>query len=180
MQTTTKWLVLGGLAAVLATCSGTDVREDETTVSGHEAEAQRERVRARSDKTAATARRDHANAHELAAIKLAAMEDVACKQVDPASRSECPVLLANSIDLLPNGIRIRCRPNQILPGVHEMRCHLAYAKARGFDAPDLCPYALPGVRVDPSPRGEGIDLISDDPATVRILQGLQGTSVEQI
>ncbi|MBI5607310.1 MAG: hypothetical protein HY902_00350 [Deltaproteobacteria bacterium] len=180
MHTTSKWLAWGVIAAGLVTCGGPDVRVDETTVAGHEAEARRERVQARSDKKAATTRQAHANAHELAAVQLAALEDAECRQVDPASRSACPVLLANSIDLLPNGIRIRCRPDQIIPGVHEMRCHLAYAKARGFDAPDLCPYALPGVRADPSPRGEGIDLTADDPASVRILQALQGTDVQQL
>jgi hypothetical protein len=53
-----------------------------------------------------------------------------------------------------------------------MRCHLAFAKARGYDSPYLCPFALQGVTATAAPERQGVDLSADNPATVRILHAL--------
>lgn len=204
--------VLLGLAA----CAGREVAVDETTVSGHEQEAQLERKKAQAQQAAydprkeqrhevpaampgegratmlvtvnptqehlsrAEAHRKHALEHELAAIKLQAFEDAACRPVAAADRASCPTLITTAIEKLPQGIRLRCAPEQVDKLVAEMRCHLAFAKARGYDSPLLCPFALPGVAANPDPQRQGVDLTADAPATVRILHALDLQEVEKM
>lgn len=123
--------------------------------------------------SAAEAHRRHAHQHELAAIKLQAFEDVACKPVEPSSRSSCPSLIATAVERLPNGIRLRCEPEQVAKVLAEMRCHLAFARARGYDSDYLCPFALKFVRADAAAERTGVDLTSDDPPTVKTLHALE-------
>lgn len=123
--------------------------------------------------SAAEAHRRHAHQHELASMKLQAFEDVACKPVAPASRASCPSLIATAVERLPNGIRLRCEPEQVDKVLAEMRCHLAFARARGFDSDYLCPFALKFVRADAAAERTGVDLTSDDPPTVKTLHALE-------
>jgi hypothetical protein len=205
-----NWLLggLGPLVWMLLTCNSPQVAVDETTVSGHEQQAQLERKKAQEQQAAydprqerrhelpaagpqegratmlitvnptqghqsrAEAHRKHALEHEIAAIKLQAFEDAACQALTAAERGSCPTLIATAIEKLPQGIRLRCAPEQVDKLVAEMRCHLAFAKARGYDSPYLCPFALQGVTATAAPERQGVDLSADNPATVRILHAL--------
>lgn len=209
-------LAIGLLIAALPACNSPQVAVDETTVSGHEQEAQLERKKAAAQQAAydprqerhhqvpaatpqegrgtvmitvnptqahlsrAESHRKHALEHELAAIKLQAFEDAACQSLKPEERASCPTLLTTAIEKLPQGIRLRCEPEQVDKLVAEMRCHLAFAKARGYDSPYLCPFALQGVTAAAAPERQGVDLIADNPATVRILQALDLQEVEKM
>lgn len=77
-----------------------------------------------------------------------------------------------AVDWLPAGIRLRCAPHRVEAVLAEVRCHLAFARAHGYNHPELCPFALPQVEANPAPDGAGVDLTSQLPATVKILHAL--------
>lgn len=203
-----SWVCSCGV--LLVACSGSEVKPDETTVAGHQAQAERERRLAARERRAydpqreevrevrpvnrpgtdmptgelitvnptdvhlraAEARRRHAEAHEQAAKALAAFEDQACQDVPADHRVGCPTLLATSVQPLATGIRLLCGPKRLDAVLAQMRCHLAFARARGFGQRELCPFALPHVHAEPAVDHSGVDLLSDDPPTVRLLQTL--------
>jgi hypothetical protein len=206
-----QWTAIRLVAMVaLTACQRQQVRVDETTVAGHEAEAARERRLAEKERRAydpdreelrevrplartggdapsgelitinptdvhlraAEARRRHAAAHDQAAQALKAFEDRACADVAAEHRVACPSLLATTVQIIPQGIRLLCGPQRLDTVLAQMRCHLAFARARGYGQPELCPFALPGVQAEPAIDHSGVELRSDDPATVRLLQTL--------
>ncbi len=123
--------------------------------------------------SAAEAHQRHSHQHQLAAIQLQAFEDEACKPVEPASRASCPSLIATAVERLPKGIRLRCEPEQVDKILAEMRCHLAFARARGYDSAYLCPFALKGVVASAATDRSGVDLTAEDASTTKILHALE-------
>jgi len=107
---------------------------------------------------------EHARQHEAAAASLEKFEDAECKQFPPATRAACPFLgpVAQITDL-PNGVRV-----QLASGVRSdavlahMRCHLAFAEARGFGAAASCPLYVKGIEIRAGNEPSAIDIVSAD------------------
>jgi hypothetical protein len=115
---------------------------------------------------AAEAHVRHAKEHEAAATALIQFEDEACTGIAPEVRAACPLLVdVTDIADVRGGARVRFTPETPVPLVERrMRCHLAYARAHGWDEAADCPLYVRGVHVERTPDGAGIDLVSDDRA----------------
>jgi hypothetical protein len=119
------------------------------------------------DLYSAEARQAHARAHEAAALELERFESVECADVPPAERAGCPLLLgAGAVADVKDGVEIRFRSGAPVDDIYRrVRCHWAYARARGFTADDTCALYLKGLVIArPDPRI--IRLTAADPATV--------------
>jgi len=104
----------------------------------------------------------HARQHLNAAKDLETSEDAACKSSPGAERAACPLLgPATTVEDIPRGIRIffagGARVDAILTN---MRCHLAYARARGFAEVNSCPLYVRGVDIVRGPGARSIDIVS--------------------
>jgi hypothetical protein len=118
------------------------------------------------DRERAARHRAHARAHEEAAAELERFEAQECKGLLPAERFACPLLgPVSAVTDVPHGVRIRLSHPEAAPVVlARMRCHLAFARARGFERVATCPLYLRGLRLEPGPDAGEIDLLVDDPA----------------
>ncbi len=113
----------------------------------------------------------HARLHEQAAAELEAYEEKECAEFPPATRAACPVLGPVRIEDLPNGVRLHLPAEMPLDAtLDHMRCHLAWARTRGFAPTTTCPLYLRGTEIR---RAENaVDLVSDDPKVAHRLQRL--------
>lgn len=104
--------------------------------------------------------RAHAQQHEAAAKSLEKFEDAECGNFPASSRAACPLLgPAQEIHEIEGGVSIRMAPGvRVDAVVAHMKCHLAYARAHGYQEATSCPLYLPGLAVK---RGA-------DPTTVEI------------
>ena len=107
---------------------------------------------------------EHARQHEAAAASLEKFEDAECKQFPPATRSACPFLgPVTQITDLPNGVRVQlasgARADAVLA---HMRCHLAFAEARGFGAAASCPLYIKGIEIRAGNEPSSIEIVSRD------------------
>lgn len=120
----------------------------------------------------------HARAHEAAAGELEAFEEKECAEFPPSSRAACPVLGAVRVEDLANGVRLHLPAQMPVEATLEhMRCHLAWARARGFAPTATCPLYIGGTQIQRAP-GDAVDLVSDEPATIRKLHELAHASAE--
>jgi hypothetical protein len=89
----------------------------------------------------------HAREHERAAEELERFEDSACSAIAPEARPSCPLLHdVTGIEDVPGGVRVRFADGVAVAGVvARIRCHLAYARARGYAGADDCPLYVRGV-----------------------------------
>ena len=112
----------------------------------------------------------HAFDHEAAARELERFEQLECRSVPPEARSACPILGPSiGLEVVDGGVRVVFAPG--VPAadvVAQMRCHLAFARARGYR--DECPLYMRGVRIDASADGTGVLITTDDPAGVTDLR----------
>ncbi len=107
---------------------------------------------------------EHARQHEAAAASLEKFEDAECKQFPPSSRSACPLLgPVTSITDIPTGVRVLLvagtRADAVLA---HMRCHLAFATARGFGEAASCPLYVKGIEVRAGRISNTIEIVSTD------------------
>jgi len=114
----------------------------------------------------------HAQQHLAAAAALESFEDNECNSVPPATRAACPLLgPAVAVELVNQGVRVRFSETANVPRiVSHMRCHLAYARTRGFDRVTTCALYLRGVEVVAGKDGRSVELVSRDPAVVAAIQ----------
>jgi hypothetical protein len=101
--------------------------------------------------------------HLQAAQQLEKFEDVACAGISVAERIGCPLLAPHvqSVEEVAQGLVLHLKPTAPAKSLAaQMRCHLAYAMANGFDrAP--CPLYVKGVKI--ALNGErSIDVRSPD------------------
>jgi hypothetical protein len=108
----------------------------------------------------AKAHEKHAHEHEAAAQYLEKFEEGECKNLPSSTRPACPLLgPVSEIKDIPGGIRVRLTSAaRVDDTVAHMRCHYAYARARGFADVATCPLYVRGIQIV---RGR-------DPATVDI------------
>jgi len=114
----------------------------------------------------------HAREHEIAAVALEKYEEVECRNFAPQTRIACPLLgPVRLIEELADGVRIRMAEGAPVDAVlAHMRCHLAFARARGFADAGDCPLYMHGVDITASDDGRAIDVRSGDPTVVREIQ----------
>jgi hypothetical protein len=114
----------------------------------------------------------HAQQHLTAAATLESFEDSECKSIPPASRAACPLLgPAVAVEMVNRGVRVRFSETANVPRiVTQMRCHLAYARTRGFDRVTTCALYLRGVEVVAGTDGRTVDLLGHDPTVVAAIQ----------
>jgi hypothetical protein len=106
----------------------------------------------------------HAREHESAAAELERFEQAECKDFPPATRAACPLLgpVVARKDVA-DGVLLELTPAiDTTALVAHMRCHLAYARTRGFVGLPDCPLYLRGVRVDRA-GPHSIVITTDDP-----------------
>ena len=116
---------------------------------------------------------EHARAHEQAAADLESYEEGECRQFPPSTRAACPFLGAIRVEDLPNGVRLHLPAEMPLDAtLAHMRCHLAWARTRGYAPTARCPLYVRGTRIERAPSGDAVDLVSDEASVARRLQRL--------
>ena len=104
----------------------------------------------------------HARQHLNAARYLETSEDAACRSTPAAERAACPLLgPANTVQDIPGGVRVFLAGGARVEAILEhMRCHLAYARTRGFEEVADCPLYVRGVDIARGPGEGSIDIVS--------------------
>jgi hypothetical protein len=107
---------------------------------------------------------EHAREHREAAKSLEAFADDACERFPAETRSACPLLgPVAEISDIHGGVRVRFAAGTKVDEVAaRMRCHLAYARAYGFDTLVSCPLYVRGLEIRTTADGQSIDLTSRD------------------
>jgi hypothetical protein len=103
---------------------------------------------------------EHARDHQLAAEQLEEFEAAECHGVSAPVRAACPLAApASDIVDIHHGVRVRFRPGVDAGAVvQHMRCHLAYARMRGFEQVPACALYVPGVDIEPTADGQGVEI----------------------
>lgn len=116
--------------------------------------------------------RRHALEHLEAAHALEQFEAAECGAFAPGTRAVCPLLgQVDGVDDIPGGVRVRLAKGVPRHAVAaHMRCHLAFARARGRGGMRECPLYLHGVGVELPPDSEAIDLLVTDTGDVEALR----------
>jgi hypothetical protein len=114
-------------------------------------------------------RRAHARAHAAAAEQLERFESDECAGLEPRERAACPLLgPVTSIRDIRGGVRIELTPGTRLTAlISSMRCHHAYARARGFTSEAAaCPLYMSGIRIRRSADGRAVEVLGATTAAV--------------
>ena len=73
---------------------------------------------------------------------------------------------------LANGICIHVGQKRAAGVLAYLRCHLAFARAHGYGGASLCAFAIPDVTAQATADYKGVELTSQNPQAVKILQSL--------
>jgi hypothetical protein len=114
----------------------------------------------------------HAREHERAAAELERFEDSACGVLPANERAACPVMgPIAAVHDIADGVELQLLDAARLPEViAHMRCHLAYARTRGFETAPDCPLYMRGLEIRPSPDGRSIELTAKDNRVIEELR----------
>lgn len=106
----------------------------------------------------------HAREHLEAARVLEGFEEAQCVSFPPETRVACPLFgHVESVEDIFDGVRIRLDEGVDMNAVvAHMRCHLAFARARGRIGMDACPLYLPGIQVERVGISRSVDLVTSD------------------
>ena len=109
----------------------------------------------------------HGRQHLSAAAKLEASEDAECQSTPVATRAACPLIgPATTLADIPGGVRVRFAPSAHVDSiVTHMRCHLAFARTRGFEDVAGCPLYVKGIEIARGPD-RSVDIVSKDTKAV--------------
>jgi hypothetical protein len=110
----------------------------------------------------------HARQHERVAKELEKFEDVACRGFRPAVRAACPMLgSVIAVENVARGVRLRFAPDVPVDAIFaHMRCHLAYALAKGFAEVPACPLYIKDIDIRLAPGADGIDVLARDSSAI--------------
>ncbi|MDB4979415.1 MAG: hypothetical protein JWM82_167 [Myxococcales bacterium] len=108
----------------------------------------------------------HARQHEAAARALEKFEQNECEKIPSATRAACPLLgPVRRFDDIPGGVRVTLVPGSPVDAiVAHMRCHYAFARARGFSENVTCPLYIEGIEIKRGSGPDAIELVSSDPS----------------
>ncbi len=115
---------------------------------------------------------EHARAHEAAAAQLQSFEADECRGVSANARAACPFMgpIAGIVDI-DGGVRfVLSDHTQVGAVIAQMRCHFAWARARGFTRVGDCPIYLKGIDINRSADGLGIDITGHERGVVTALR----------
>jgi hypothetical protein len=114
----------------------------------------------------------HAHEHEAAAAKLEAFVQDECRGFPPETRASCPMLgPVDQIENIAGGVRVTFTPKTRVDAVAaHMRCHMAYARAYGFDTVQDCPLYVKGLEIRLARNGKAVELTSRDPRTEDLIR----------
>jgi hypothetical protein len=114
----------------------------------------------------------HAREHEAAANALEGFEESECRDFAPKARAACPLFgPVAAIEDLPDGVRLVYAAGAPVDAVvAHMRCHLAFARARGFGDGADCPLYMRGIDIARGADGRGIEITSRERDVARELQ----------
>ena len=114
----------------------------------------------------------HARAHEAAAATLEKFEAAECSAFPPEQREVCPLLgPIIAIEDIAGGVRFHFEDGvPVAALVAHMRCHLAFARTRGYDESTTCSLYMKGVRVEAAPDGRAVDLTADEKGTITAIR----------
>jgi hypothetical protein len=116
--------------------------------------------------------RAHARQHEAAAQFLERFEEAECRQFPPSTRAACPLLgPVIRLEDISGGVRATLADGAPVDAVlAHMRCHYAYARARGFDDKVGCPLYVKGIDIRKGLDPRAIELVAKDEPTVRLIR----------
>lgn len=120
----------------------------------------------------------HAEDHAAAADALRHFEQTECHGVAANARASCPLISGlASADRIDGGVRIHLAPGVASDAtLAQIRCHLAFARSRGYEGMAECPLYLRGLEVRAGANGT-IEIVAHDSATVDLLRTRIGTHV---
>ncbi len=121
---------------------------------------------------AAEAHMAHAREHLDAAETLERFEEQECADFPPESRAACPLFTGVvAVEDIPGGVLLRFEPGtQVAARAAHMRCHLAYARARGYRQNEACPLYLRGVIITTPAAGDEIGITSGDVKVIEVIR----------
>lgn len=116
--------------------------------------------------------RDHARQHEAAATALDQFENNECRNFPTATRAACPLLgPVVRIDNIDRGVRVEFEKGTRVDAVlAHMRCHLAFAAARGFADASSCPLYMKGVEIRAGSAPRTAEIVGGDATAAREIQ----------
>lgn len=109
-----------------------------------------------------------AREHARAARTLEDFEEFECQAFPRETRAVCPLeAQVESIEDVFSGVRVHlAEGTNVNAAVTHMRCHQAFARARGREGMDTCPLYMPGVWVERFGTSSEVDLLALDPDDV--------------
>lgn len=116
--------------------------------------------------------REHARTHEQAARTLEGFEHRECGATPAAQRAACPLLTpwVQALEETPRGAVLWLKTGTDGGALaSRMKCHLAFARARGFPEDASCPLYFRGVTVELDPAGDRILIRAETPDAVQRL-----------
>ena len=115
--------------------------------------------------------RERAEQHAAAAQTLQQFEAVECRGFAPESRAACPLLSdVTGIEDIEGGVRITFATGVPVDAViARIRCHFAYARARGYQGMGSCPLYVRGVDVRAGVGGT-LELVASDAASTPLIR----------
>jgi hypothetical protein len=125
---------------------------------------------------AANAHERHAREHEQAAAELDAFEASECAEVEHSHRAACPVLIGvKQVVDIKGGVRVELRHAADVPEMlGRMRCHLAFARTRGYERAADCPLYVRGVDIRAAADGKAIEITGATRALIDEIRGRFG------
>jgi hypothetical protein len=115
----------------------------------------------------------HARAHETAALELERFEASECTGIETRERAGCPLVNhVRRIDDVPLGVLVTLdSPPSAEALARRMRCHYAFARARGFTADAAaCPLYVRGLDIRASDGG--VRIVGPDARTAERIRRL--------
>jgi hypothetical protein len=108
---------------------------------------------------------EHAREHQGAAAELERFEEAECRDFPPATRAACPLLgPVVQIGDVEGGVRVRFAEGTRVDAVlAHMRCHFAYAQARGFGKASGCPLYIRGITINRTNDPHAIEIVGPNP-----------------
>ena len=109
-----------------------------------------------------------AREHEHAARVLEEFEEAQCQAFPKETRGVCPLVAqVESLENVFGGVRVRLMGGaNVNAALTHMRCHQAFARARGREGMDSCPLYMAGVWLERVGSTRDVDLLALDPDEV--------------